>query len=93
MAVNPMIESAHSSGVNGMQTALKGLKSAAHEVAALNGGPEKAGSEAPRSGSFGVQDAADALSQLKLYQRQVQASAKVAETADAVVGFLIDVHA
>lgn len=93
MAVNPMMESAHSSGVNGMHAAFKGLKSAAREVAALNGGPDKASSEAPASDSGDVQDAADALSQLKLYQRQVQASAKVVETADAVVGFLLDVHA
>ena len=93
MAINPMMESARSSGVNGMHAAFKGLKSAAREVAALNGGPDNTSAKAPTSNSDDVQDAVDALSQLKLYQRQVQASAKVVETADAVVGFLLDVHA
>ena len=47
MAINPMMESAHSSGVNGMHAAFKGLKSAAREVAALNGGPDSTSAEAP----------------------------------------------
>jgi hypothetical protein len=35
----------------------------------------------------------DALTSLKLYERQVQASGKVIETADELSGFLLDVHA
>ena len=36
-------------------------------------------------------DAAEAVVELKTYQYEVQASAKVVATADAVIGFLLDV--
>ena len=36
-------------------------------------------------------DVAEAMVEMKVYQRQVQASAKVVQTADEVIGFLIDV--
>jgi flagellar basal body rod protein FlgG len=38
-------------------------------------------------------EAAEAIVDLKMRQRQVEASAKVVETADAVLGFLLDVRA
>jgi hypothetical protein len=91
MAVNPMMESVMSAGVHGMNMALTGARSAAMEVAQLNettaagARPEPAGSD--------VEGLTDALTSLKLYERQVQASAKVVETADEMIGFLLDVHA
>ena len=37
-------------------------------------------------------DVAEVIVDLKVYQRQVQASAKVVQTADEVMGFLLSVH-
>lgn len=84
MAVNPMMESAR---VNGLNSALKGLNRAAQEVAEFNVDPATSSSR-PASA-----DQAEALLSLKLYQREAQAAAKVVTTADAVLGFLLDVHA
>jgi hypothetical protein len=90
MAINPMLHA----GVTGLHNGMKGLRDAAQEVAASSardGAPEAADSEPePESG---LSSQAEALLDLKLYKRQVQASAKVVETADEVIGFLLDVHA
>ena len=88
MAVNPMMEQAR---VNGMNSAIKGLNQAAQDVAELN--VDRIGDEAAPASAPEVAEQADALLDLQLYERQVQASAKVATTADAVLGFLLDVHA
>ena len=88
MAVNPMMEQAR---VNGMNSAIKGLNQAAQDVAELN--VDRVGDEATHAPATGAAEQADALLDLQLYERQVQASAKVATTADAVLGFLLDVHA
>jgi len=92
MAVNPLMDSARHAGLDGIQTGQKKLEDAAREVAELNAvaGQE---TDSARGGAAADQDSAEALVQIRLYQRQVQASAKVVETADAVVGFLLDVHA
>ncbi|MEZ5560683.1 MAG: hypothetical protein R3E86_19320 [Pseudomonadales bacterium] len=92
MPVNPMMEGVRAAGVNGMHAAFKGLNQAAQEIADLNVVNREA-TEADRGSSEDSEDMADAAVRLKLYQRQVQASARVVETADAVVGFLLDVHA
>lgn len=95
MAVNPMMDStrstvdARSAGVNGINAGLNGMAHAAQDVAELNLNE----SSARTSSSDRLSDTASALVDLRVYQRQVQASAVVVETADAVVGFLLDVHA
>lgn len=91
MAVNPML----SSGVNGIQTGLNGLQNVAHEIAAFNTttNPTDADAQvAPVSGP-GLDEIAESIVDLKVYQRQVEASVKVVQTADEVIGFLLDVHA
>ena len=91
MAVNPMMDGARaatdarSAGINGINAGLNGAAHAAQEVAGLN-----ASEPACRADHL---SGADALVDLRIYQRQVQASAVVVKTADAVVGFLLDVHA
>ena len=88
MAVNPMMEHAR---VSGMNSAIKGLNQAAQDVAELN--VDRVGEGATDAPAPGSSERADALLDLQLYQRQVQASAQVVTTADAVLGFLLDVHA
>ena len=91
MAVNPMLSAAGNSLTQGV----KALDSVASEIAHLNISTEQlSGGD---SGSLpqaddGVADTAQAMVDLKLYQRQVQASAQVVQTADQVLGFLLDVH-
>ncbi len=84
MAVNPMM----SAGINGIQAGIRGLDTAAQTIAEFN--------LAPKDGAQGTRlddsaDVAEAMVEMKVYQRQVQASAKVVQTADEVIGFLIDV--
>ena len=91
MAVNPMLNS----GANGVQQGIKSLNSVAQEIAELNIKSNPGASETDGVPLDGValDDLANAMVDLKLYQRQVQASVKVVETADAVIGFLLDVRA
>ena len=96
MAVNPML----TAGANGIQQGLKGLENTAQDIAELNidaagerRESEQQGGSLPLSSTDKIDDMAQAMVDLKLYQRQVQASAKVVETADAVIGFLLDVKA
>jgi hypothetical protein len=97
MAVNPMMDGARgavdarSAGIYGINAGLNGVSHAAQEIAELNtGSPAAAGSVCGHDRPAG---ATDALVELRIYQRQVQASAVVVKTADAVAGFLLDVHA
>lgn len=99
MAVNPMMESAR---VNGLNSAIKGMNQTAQDVAELNVDDEVVAVASSKDGgrrpsvidtANDVDDRDEALVSLKLYQREVQATAKVVETADAVLGFLLDVHA
>ncbi len=95
MAVNPML----SSGAHGLRQATQAFEKAAHEIARMNhkGADPSAPTAAPPTGNTAsgddVMSSAQALVELKLYQRQIQATAEVVETADEVLGFLIDVHA
>lgn len=92
MAINPML----STGLGGVQSGLNGLNRAADEVAELNVDkdmPDSTSSVEQATTSKDVDDTLSAITDLKVYERQVQASAKVVETADSVVGFLLDVHA
>lgn len=94
MAVNPLMSSGPSSfdafgaGVNGIRAGLRGMGHAAQEVAELN--VREAPGSAPPDW---MESAVDALTDLRIYQRNVQAAAVVVETADSVLGFLLDVRA
>ena len=95
MAVNPMMEGAR---VNGLNSAIKGLNQAAQDVAELNveavaNANDATGRLPAAADSNDIDDRAEALLNLRLYQREAQAAAKVVATADAVLGFLLDVHA
>ena len=89
MAVNPMM----SAGISGIQNGYRGLKQAAQDTAELNLGREAEAADRSAERPRDVQDVAQAVTDLKLYERQVQASAKVVETADAVLGMLLDTRA
>ena len=84
MAVNPMM----SAGVNGIQAGMQGLEQTAQEIAEFNLSSDDGSGGTSLDNSA---DVAEAVIDLKLYQRQVQASAKVVQTADEVIGFLLDV--
>ena len=88
MAVNPMLNS----GSVGINNGLRSLDSVAAEVAEFNEG-SVAESGQTAGPAPATEDVAQAMVDLKLYQRQVQASAQVIETADQVLGFLLDVRA
>lgn len=83
MAVNPML-----TGANGIQQAVRSFEGVAQEVASVN-----QNGSADNTQPVGLDDMAELIVDLKLYTRQVQASAKVVETADEVLGFLLDVRA
>ncbi|NKC00809.1 MAG: flagellar biosynthesis protein FlgE [Pseudomonadales bacterium] len=82
MAVNPML----ASGMNGIQQGMQGFDRAAQEIAEFN-------LESPSEGKRldNAADVAEAIVDLTLYQRQVQASAKVVQTADETMGFLLGI--
>lgn len=89
MAVNPML----SIGAEGIDRAMAGAERAAARIAGAErpgGSPESSKAERVEPGS---RDQAEALLELKTYERQVQASAKVVKTADATIGFLLDTRA
>lgn len=89
MAVNPVMNS----GIAGIQYGLRGLDQAAAEIAGLD---REYGLESPwnrQASPEDVGDAAEAIVSMQTYQRQVEASAKVIKTADAVIGMLINTMA
>ena len=94
MAVNPILQS----GLNGIQNGLKGMNRAAQDIADLNLDDR---SKSPSDNDVirrntptdRLTDAAEAIVGLEVHERQVQASAKVVETADEILGFLLDVRA
>ena len=93
MAVNPILQS----GLNGIQTGLKGMNRAAQDIADLNlDDRSKTPSDSDvirRAPPDRLTDATEAIVDLRVHARQVQASAKVVETADEILGFLLDVRA
>jgi len=95
MAVNPMMESALGAGIRGVNSGLKGLTQAAQDVAELNLRERPADRAAPTQVPSGsdLDSAVQALTSLKTYSLQVEASARVIETADEVIGYLLDVRA
>ena len=96
MAVNPMLNI----GANAIAQGMKSLDSVAQEIAELNitNNPSVSAGDGEPVGSFSLNDSgpgdmASAIVDLKVYQRQIQAAATIVETADEVIGFLLDVRA
>ena len=97
MAVNPML----SSGVVGIQRGLQGVQQAAVDLSELALSSETQSLEGPfRPGPIPagqaadpLHDAAAAVVSMQVYEIQVQASAKVIKTADAVIGMLLETEA
>lgn len=80
-----MVQSVLAAGVQGMQTGLNQTQRAALDIA-------RAGTVVPESNETPV-DITEALVNLKLGERQVEASAAVIRTADDILGTLIDTRA
>ncbi len=94
MAVNPIL----TSSAQGLERSIRQLDETAARIAAgthPDSAPAKrdAGSSSSAPLPQAQADQLEALASLKLIARQVQAAAKVVETADATVGFLLDTHA
>ena len=94
MAVNPILQS----GLNGIQSGLKGMNRAAQDIADLNlDDRSKSASDDDvvkvDASSDRLSDGVEAIVDLRVHARQVQASAKVVATADEILGFLLDVRA
>lgn len=91
MAVNPMLNS----GAAGIAQGIKALDSVAQEIAELNikSNPSENAGDGEVHPGFALDEMANAVVDLKLYQRQVQAATQVVKTADEVIGFLLDVRA
>lgn len=94
------IQSAFSSGVQGLQRAEQGVREASLEIArqplAKENEAAEAGSEtasAQPQSSTPVQPVTEQLVKLKLEERNAQANSQVIRTADQVVGSLIDTRA
>ena len=86
MAVNPMM----GSGAIGIHRGLQGVSQSVEDIAHLSG---RNHTDQPRNQpapADEVRDTAEALVSMRVYERQVQASAKVVQTAEAVVGMLLD---
>ncbi|HET6470499.1 MAG TPA: flagellar biosynthesis protein FlgE [Pseudomonadales bacterium] len=94
MAVPPILQS----GLNGIQSGLKGMNRAAQDIADLNL-DDRSNSASDNdvvkvdASPDRLTDAVEAIVDLRVHARQVQASAKVVATADEVLGFLLDVRA
>ena len=74
--------------MTGVQTCA--LPISAEDIAQMSGryhADQPKGQPAPAAE---VKDTAEALVSMRVYERQVQASAKVVQTADAVLGMLLD---
>lgn len=77
-----MINNALNIGIQGVQDGMRGMDGAARQIA-------RGGVDGPR-GSGGL---IEPITDLKLYERSVEASAQVVKTADETLGTLLDVQA
>ena len=74
-----------------MRAGMEGLSDTAQEIAEFNlSSGLSSGDDVKTTALDNPADVAEAMVDLKVYQRQVQASAKVVQTADEVMGFLLD---
>lgn len=97
MAINPILNSS----AQGLERSLNNMDEAAARIASRSASDSIPASREAGQGSSadvakvhsGGAPELEAVASLTLYARQVQAAAKVVETADATMGFLLDVHA
>ena len=82
-------------GANAIAQGMKSLDSVAREIAELNvkSSPSESAGDGEAHSAVHADDLAESIVDLKIYQRQVQAATKIVQTADEVIGFLLDVRA
>tara|TARA_R110002072_G_scaffold1130_11_gene9492 strand:+ start:1070 stop:1306 length:237 start_codon:yes stop_codon:yes gene_type:complete len=73
------VNSTLQSGLQGIQSATQGVERAAKDIV-------RSGTD----GAVGQNNVVESLVDLQLYERSVQASAKVVKTADEVLGTILD---
>lgn len=89
-----MISNALSIGVNGVQDAQRGMQDAASRIArsgTTEAPPQEAA--APGGAGAGEDSLAGSIMDLKVNQRNAEASLEVVQTADEMVGTLLDERA
>lgn len=72
-------------GLHGIQEGLQGIEGAARKIA-------RGGTDGPRGTADAGTGLTNALVDLKLYERSVEASAQVVRTADETLGALLDIR-
>lgn len=75
-----------STGLQGVQEGLLGMENAARRIA-------RGGVDGPQGSASGSGDMLEAIVDLRLYERSVEASAQVVKTADETLGTLLDIKA
>ncbi len=88
-----MIDSLLSTGVQGIQSGLNRAQQAAEDIASATTAPTVEDSATVASTTDVTQNIAEAAVDLKIGERQVQASAAVVKTADEVLGTLVNTEA
>lgn len=82
------INGVFASGVQGLNTAVRGTAEAAADIASLSVPRSERGEDVKRV--RGVEDLATAVVDLKTYEHQARGSVEVIKTADEMLGTLID---
>ncbi|GAA3968765.1 flagellar biosynthesis protein FlgE [Allohahella marinimesophila] len=90
-----MISGAMNAGVQGMQNGMRGMQASAERLtqATTTGTTQPQAVQQGLSQASGLDEITSAVVDLKLYEVQATASAKVVKTADAVLGTLLDTMA
>lgn len=73
-------------GVQGVQDGMAGMETSARKIA-------RAGTDGPQGSAESSNDLIEPIVDMKLYARNVEASAQVVKTADETLGSLLDVMA
>lgn len=85
MMISPLNNSL-SIGLQGVQEGLQGMDNTARRIA-------RGGVDGPQGSASGSGDMLEAIVDLRLYERSVEASAQVVKTADETLGTLLDIKA
>ncbi len=80
-----IINNTLNTGIHGIQEGLQGVEGAARKIA-------RGGTDGPRGTADAGAGLTDAIVDLKLYERSVEASAQVVRTADETLGTLLDIR-
>lgn len=92
-----MVESVLSTGLEGIKSGIGNAQQAAQDIASLATTPEVNDSTSSKgtasAGPASVVNLTESVLQLQSSETQVQASAKVVETADQILGALLDIKA